>query len=487
MNLAEALDFHARSQPDKVALIKGDEVIDYRSFAARVRGCARRLHAAGLEPGALVGVCVKDTVGHITVIYALARLGVVMLPMDVRWNEEEKQRLVTHFKPAAVIVEPGAEELSGCRCLSIDTVAGEVLADEAADDAPMAAGPDLPLLMSLSSGTTGRPKGPRITHEQMLCRFRTHWINLGFNADDRYVSATPLYFGGGRTFAMSVLFAGGTLVLFPPPFKVHDLPPEIERVKATSIFLVPTQLRKLLEEDASVLDAMSSLRLLISSGAPLFPQERVEIRERICPNLIEYYASTEGGGVSISKPADQLRHGDSVGRAIFAVDIEIVGEDHAALPAGQIGRLRYRGPGVATAYFNDEEASRDAFRDGWFYPGDLAERNEDGFVFLRGRAKDMIIRGGVNIHPGEVEEILSTHPQVSEAAVVGRPSKVLGEEVAAFVIAKGKVEPAELIAWCKERLAPYKVPVEVILRDGLPKNSSGKVLKKDLVALFAAE
>ena len=481
MNLAEALEFHARSQPDRIAVVKDDVSLDYRTFAARVRACAGRLAAEGLGRDTLVGVCVHDTIGHITVIYALARLGAVMLPMDVRWNDEEKQRLAAHFKPAAVIAETDAAPLDGCRIVPVDRIAG----DADGPDGPLAGGADLPLLLSLSSGTTGRPKGPRITHDQMLCRFRTHWINLGLNADDRYVSATPLYFGGGRTFAMSVLFAGGTLVLFPPPFKVETLPGEIARAGATSIFIVPTQLRKLLELDDAVLADMASLKLLISSGSPLYPQERVEIRERICPNLVEYYASTEGGGVSISKPVDQLRHGDSVGRAIFAVDLEIVGDDHVPLPAGEIGRLRYRGPGVATNYHDDPEASNEAFRDGWFYPGDLAERNEAGYVFLRGRAKDMIIRGGVNIHPGEIEAILASHPQVIEAAVVGKPAKVLGEEVAAFVRLRSDVAPADLIAWCREHLAPYKVPVEIVPCEDLPKNSSGKVLKKELAARFA--
>lgn len=482
MNLAESIDFHARARPDRIAIVKDDAAVSYRQLAARIRASAGALRAVGIREGSLVGVCLKDTIDHLVIIYALARMGAVMMPMDWRWSAGEKERLIAHFGTEAVVVEGDAAPLAGCRNIAVDMVARGAPQDSAALDAPAAASADLPLLLSLSSGTTGRPKGPRITHEQMLRRFWTHWINLGLNSADRYVSATPLYFGGGRTFAMSVLFSGGTVVLFPPPFEVSALCDEVERQQATSAFLVPTQLRKLLELPPERQAAMRRLKLLISSGSPLYPDERQAIRERICENFVEYYASTEGGGVSISTPADQLRHGDSVGRAVFAVEMEIVDDRHRPLPHGTIGRLRYRGPGVATGYYADEAATLEAFRDGWYYPGDLGEMNAEGYVFLRGRSKDMIIRGGVNIHPGEIEMILSTHPAVGEAAVVGRPSKILGEEVVAFVVTRGDVTDEALAEWCRGKLAPYKMPAAFLRVGELPKNSAGKVLKSELAA-----
>ena len=149
---------------------------------------------------------------------------------------------------------------------------------------------------------------------------------------------------------------------------------------------------------------------------------------------------------------------------------------------GRVGRLRYRGPAVATGYFIDDDSAETAFKDGWFYPGDLAEINAQGYIFLRGRAKDMILRGGINIYPAEVEAILRSHPAVIEAAAVGRPSPTMGEEVAAFVTLRSPAGEGELIAWCKTQLAPYKVPREILAIDELPKNSSGKVLKTELVA-----
>jgi acyl-CoA synthetase (AMP-forming)/AMP-acid ligase II len=341
---------------------------------------------------------------------------------------------------------------------------------------------DAPLLLSLSSGTTGRPKGPVVTHQQFLRRFWTHWIDMGLNARETYVSATPMYFGGGRTFSMSLLFSGGTVVLFPPPYKAAELAAEVARRGATSAFLVPTLLRRLLDLSDAEAAPLRAMRLLLSSGAPLHPEERREIRRRLCPNFCEYYASTEGGGVSLLRPEDMDVHDDSVGRPVFGVEVAIFDDDFNPLPAGEVGRLGYRGPGVATGFHEDPEATREVFRDGWFFPGDLASVNAAGYVFLKGRKKDMVIRGGINIYPVEVEAALQSHPAVVEAAVVGWPSRELGEEVAAFVVLRGAATPEELRATCAGRLAPYKVPREIIVVDEMPKNAAGKVVKATLAA-----
>lgn len=479
MNLATAIEFHAQSRPRKVALVSDAGELTYEELSQRLSRAHARLLKLGLEEGMLVGVCLKDTIEHVLIIYALARAGMIMMPMDCRWSIEEQHRLVSHFRPDAVIMEAGTDALEATKCIEVAAIVEE----EGFDTAPPPAdGDELPLLVSLSSGTTGRPKGPRITHQNMLRRFWTHWINLGLNSNSRYISATPLYFGGGRTFAMSVLYSGGTLILFPPPFKVEALCDAATHHRATSTFLVPTQLRRLLELPDERLRPVKGLDLLISSGAPLFSEERRAMRQRVCANLFEYYASTEGGGVSLSTPEDQSLYPDSVGRAVFAVEIEIVGDDHKPVAPGTVGLLRYRGPGVATSYFGADANSGDAFRDGWFYPGDIAEKNEAGYVFIRGRAKDVIIRGGINIYAAEVESVLSAHPAVAESAVVGRPSRIMGEEVAAFVVLREAAEPEDLGAWCRERLAPYKVPRDFLAIDVLPRNSAGKVLKADLAA-----
>ncbi|WJH37936.1 acyl--CoA ligase (plasmid) [Aliirhizobium terrae] len=476
MNLAEAIEINAKARPDHIAIIEGDRRLTYRELAGAIATAAARLQAAGVGREDIIGLCLKDSAEHLIFLYALARIGAVILPMDVRWTEAEKLRVAAHFETKFILVEPDSDPVG-----DLQTLAWDALPDPADAAVTILPGDDIPLLLSLSSGTTGRPKGPRITHTQMLRRFWTHWINLGLNSTDRYVSATPLYFGGGRTFAMSVLFSGGTVILFPPPFDAADLCAELDRVSATSTFLVPTQLRKLLTQEEASLAPIGKLRLLISSGAPLDGEERFAI-SKLCVNFVEYYASTEGGGISLATPDTRRLQPNAVGRPVFGVEVEVVDNDHTPLPAGEIGRFRYRGPGVATGYFRDEDIDRETFRDGWFYPGDLAEIDEAGHVILRGRAKDMIIRGGVNIYPGEIETILREHPSISEAAVVGWASQRLGEEVAAFIVPAEPVDDTDLKLWCAERLAPYKLPKAFFRVDDLPRNSAGKVLKAELAA-----
>lgn len=480
MNITDPLEHHARALVDRLAIVHGERVIRYGELDALVRRSASCLYSLGLALGDVAGVALRDSVEHLVILCALARAGIVMLPLDWRWTLGEQQRVADHFGAKRLLVEPGAQRPEQPPCVAIDDGWHENV--RRADPGRAFPVGDLPLLMSLSSGTTGRPKGPRIKHSQFLARFRVMWVNLGFNSQDRFLSATPLYYGGGRTFALLMLHSGGTVFMFPPPYEPEQLCEAVARHRISALFLVPTLLRRLLALSDESLARLRTLRLLVSSGSALHPEERRAIRTRICPGFIEYYSSTEGGGVSFLTAEDPDRFGESVGRPVFAVDVQCVDEDHDPLPAGEVGRVRYRGPAVADGFWNDAEASREAFRDGWFYPGDLGMLDEHGYLYLKGRSKDMIIRGGINIYPAEVEAVLQGHAAVADSAVVGWPSREFNEEVAAFVILKGAATPAELRQLCRQRLAPYKVPREVFIVNDFPRNALGKVIKSDLSA-----
>ncbi len=444
---------------------------------------ASHLEDIGLASGDLLGICLGDHSDHVILLLAAARLGVAVLPMDWHWTLAERQRMVDVFEPNAVLIEAGADEIGGVANHRRDTFCQATVVASASpvsgiDD------PDCPLVLALSSGTTAAPKGPMISHGNMLARFRGHCVSLGFNQQDRFTLATPLYYGGGRGFVLSYLFIGATVFLFPPPFRPGELVEEVERHSISALFLVPTQLRRLLAIKRKDRLLFPHVDRLISSGASLSPEERESVRRHLAPNFIDYYSSTEGGGITVQPAADQDLYPNSVGRPSFLTEVEIVDGEHNRQPAGETGRIRYRGPGVAAGFFKDPDPGSTAgsfFRDGWFYPGDIGEMNDDGYLFLHGRAKDMIIRGGANIYPSDIELALQSHPAVEEAAVVGRPSAEYGEKVSAFVIAREPVSASALILHCRDNLARHKVPREVHIVEELPRNSIGKVLKRKLV------
>jgi acyl-CoA synthetase (AMP-forming)/AMP-acid ligase II len=305
-------------------------------------------------------------------------------------------------------------------------------------------------------------------------------MTLAFTETDRYLSAMPLYFGGSRAYAMSNLFCGATVVMLPPPYKPQDIVEAVRAHRITTSFLVPTMLRRLLEIAPADRPLLEGLRVLLCTGSVLHPDERREVLARISPALCNYYGSTEGGGATLLRPEVEGEAAASVGRAVLGVEVEVVGEDQRPLPAGEEGRIRYRGPSVPERGYKDTDGGERAFRDGWYYPGDLGRLDEAGYLYVTGRAKDMIIRGGANIYPVEIEQVLLANEAVRDAAVVGWPSQEYGEEIAAFVIKQADTDEAELIAYCRSRLAPYKLPRGIFFVDDFPKTGPGKIHKKKL-------
>jgi len=227
---------------------------------------------------------------------------------------------------------------------------------------------------------------------------------------------------------------------------------------------------------------LGGLNRLLSTGAILHPDERQAVIDRLNPNFINYYGSTEGGGTSVLLPKHSGDAAASVGEPIYQTEIQIVDDGGAEVPAGEAGHIRYRGPAVADGFYNDPEASNEAFRDGWFYPGDIGKFDMDGLLYLVGRAKDVIIRSGVNIYPAEIEQALLAHPAVGDAVALPWPHPERGEDIAVFVVAKEPVEETVLLDHCRDNLASYKVPRGIFFIDEMPKTALGKIIKADLSA-----
>jgi acyl-CoA synthetase (AMP-forming)/AMP-acid ligase II len=479
-NVADGIFHNARRRPSHAAIVDGLRTITYAELAGLVLRTAGHLDEIGAEPGDIVGVALGDNADHIVALLAIAWLGAVILPMDVRWTPQEKQRIATHFGARFVLVPVDDAAIDGTATIPVDAAWHRAVAAHGGSG-NFVRRRDQPLLLSLSSGTTGEPKGPLVTHGHTLSRLFIYAFSLTFNEADRFITATPLYFGGARYMTLAYLFMGATVVIFPPPYEAESLVQAVNEQKITALFLVPTLLRRLLELPKPSLPLMPGVRRLISSGSALYPDERRRIMREVCPGFFNFYSSSEGGGISLLRPEHPDEASLSTGQVVFGAEVQIVDENHLPVPPGTVGAIRYRGGAVANGYYRNPAESAAAFRDGWYYPGDLGRFDADGFLYLTGRSKDMIIRGGVNIYPAEIEQTLVLHPAVAEAAVVGWPSPERGEEVAAFVVCRARVSEHDLIAHCRTSLAPYKVPKGVFFLDALPKSGMGKVLKAALV------
>ncbi len=480
-NFSDALRHNARRKPNHPALIQGEREISYSQLDLWVNSLASGLQRAGVKPGMIVANSLGDTLAHVAVMLAIMRVGGVLVALDTRWTVEEMRRVASHFGAQYTVIEEGAEQVPGTACLHVSQIDLGGTPDAYEID------PDGPMLMSLSSGTTGRPKGPMLTHRQFTMRSLLHWVSIGFNEHDRTMIATPMYFGGGRGFTLSYLMIGGTVVLYPPPYKPEELVAAVNAQRITSIFLVPTLLRRLLNLPAGKTPMLPGLRILLSGGSLLHGAERIAAMERLSPNFMNLYSSTEGGGVSLLRPEHPLDKAGSVGLPVFMNEVEVVDATGQRVAPGTIGHIRQRAPWIPKGFYNDPVASAEAFRDGWYYPGDLGALDAAGFLSIAGRSKDMVIRGGVNIYPPEIEAVLCEHPAITDAAVVGRPHPELGEELVAFFVAHQSVTTEELAAHCRKSLAPYKIPAAFHGVDELPKNNSGKVAKNVLTERVASE
>ena len=477
MNLASIIERHANSHGDKPAIEFRNERISYLALWQRLQSYASYLHERGIRTGDRVGLVLKDHPGHLVLHYALARLGAVILPVDQRWTSAEKVRTATAFNAKLLILEENAEVPPGCETLTlnknwVESGPGQL--------PPMPDRANLPLLISLSSGTTGKPKGALVTHDQMYQRFVSQWVTIGFNSQDRFLGLTPLFFGAGRSFGMAFLAAGATVILDPPPHEPHEMVTAINASRANVTFMVPTQLRRLVPLHKHGL-LLPGLDKLLISGAELYPHEHDEIRYKINPGLIGYYASSEGGGISVLNTDEFGGYAHTAGRPSFRTEVQVVDGQDRPVQAGETGRLRYRGPGVAVRLINDDGTEQAINREGWCYPGDLAAKLDSGHIILHGRDNDIINRGGVNIYPAEIEAVLVQLPGVKEAAVIGEPSERFGETVTAFIVVDETITEDTLDEHCRKQLAAYKIPSRYVVVKELPKTSSGKLNKTALL------
>ncbi len=471
MNISDVFRYHARRQPEVPALIDGLGCIRFGELDDLIGRTAAHLAAIGLRPGDRVGCALKEGADHIVLLLGMMRAGLVYVPLDWRAPPAEWDRMVARFSLSAAFVTDGTPALS----IATIVVDGEwhgAVAQIVPGRGGIVGG-DAPAMISLSSGTTGEPGAVEQTHRALFLQNTSRWNSIDHAGPRRYFSALPLYFTAGRQLILDHLVHGATVILYPALFSAEEFVEQVTRHQATITLVVPTVMRWLLDLPASRPCLLPDLKALLIGAAAIHGEEKLAALDHVSPRTHEVYGATGAGWISVARPEDIRLHPDSVGLPAFLMERQLVDSEDRLVETGEIGMLRCKGPSIS---------GTDGDLGGWLYTGDLARENADGFMFLEGRSADLIIRAGANVLPEEVERVLLSHKDVSAAAVVGWPSRILGEEVAAFVVMQKGGAVDELRELCRTSLAPYKVPSEIFQLDRMPLTTSGKIKKRELVA-----
>jgi long-chain acyl-CoA synthetase len=464
-----------------------------RTYAQLVERMQRIAHLAaggwGLQPGDRVVLVAPSCLEYLELVLGLADAGVVVATLNPKLTPSELAAIIEDCTPRALLVHPEcAASLSGREPIApiLLDASFEAQVARAISARMVAPVPEwAAFAISYTSGTTGRPKGVMLPHRSRALTFLAMAAEYGcFGYDDHFLVVTPLFHGAGFVFAAAPLVFGGTVTIEPAfdPIAVLD---RLASGEHTGVFLVPTLFHRLfaLPEQALRSRPVRNLKAIISNAAALPQPTKEQAVDVFGPGLLhETYGSTEAGIVTNIRPADQLRKFNSVGTPFPLMEIELRDDDGAPVAPGTIGELFCRGPYTFNGYLNRPEETADALRDGWVTVGDMATADEEGFYHIVDRKKDMVISGGVNIYPREIENVIATVDGVREVAVVGLPDPEWGERLHAFIVPTAARPPSSdaIIAACRAHLAGHKIPRGISVVDELPRNAGGKILKRDL-------
>ncbi|MEV0188259.1 long-chain fatty acid--CoA ligase [Kitasatospora purpeofusca] len=487
-NIAGNLSDTARRYPDRPALRFGSAVTTYAELDAAASRVAGKLLAQGLTVGERVGVMLPNVPAFVTLYYGILRAGGVVVPMNPLLKAREIEHCLVDSGAARLFVYEGAvQEATAGAGTAGTTVTAVDPALSWADDhlriqAEALRGDDDLAVILYTSGTTGRPKGAALTH-----------CNLGRNTEvvvetviqlgplDVLLGCLPLFHAFGQTCGMNAAVRQGTCLVLVPRFDPAVALALMDQLHVTVFQGVPTMFNALLHQPSSVTGSEAAgLRVCVSGGAALPTEVLHAFEARFGCAVAEGYGLSETSPVVTCNHVDRPRKAGSIGTPIKGVDVRLVDSAGGDVLPGEVGEIAVRGHNVMAGYWNRPDATAEAIPDGWFRTGDLARQDDDGYLFIVDRKKDLIIRGGYNVYPREIEEVLYEHPGVIEAAVVGIPHDTLGEEVGAAVVLTSdtQVTPEELQSYVKERVAPYKYPRELWILATLPKGPTGKILKR---------
>ncbi|MEV4124049.1 long-chain fatty acid--CoA ligase [Nocardia sp. NPDC049707] len=520
LNLAVLLEDSARRNPDDDAVVLGAERLTYAELDTRANQIAHLLTTCGVEPGGKVALSCPNLPEFLIVYYGILKAGAVVVPLNILLRPREIAYHLTDSEadfyfcfegtaelPMGEFGHEGFQQAPGCRDMvlitadpqapspypGVDTLARAVAAQPAAFATITRRADDTAVIL-YTSGTTGRPKGAELTHANMVMNALTA-NRLFDNRPDRHdthLVTLPLFHSFGQTIHMNAgVSVGATLVLMPR-FDAAAALRTLADERITFFAGVPTMYWGLLQAGDASVDVeriAGTLRKAVSGGAALPIDILSRFAQRFGVQILEGYGLSETSPLALFADPDRDPRPGSIGIPVWGIEARLVDAQwHTVTAVGEIGEIAVRGHNVMKGYHNRPEATAEVMRDGWFRTGDLARRDADGFYYIVDRAKDMIVRGGFNVYPREIEEVLAAHPAVSLAAVIGIPDSHYGEEIKAVIVPEAgtTITESELIAWCRQQLAAYKYPRVIEFSATLPMTASGKILKRELAASHSA-
>ena len=492
-SLANHLTDTAKEYGDRPAVRLDDAVLTYTELEAGAQRVAALLKDKGIEPGDRVGLVLPNVPAFPVLFYGAVAAGAVVVPMnpllkgrEVKYYlEDSGAKIVFAWKDMADEAGIGAEAV-GIECVTIDPADFSDLLGGYEPDQEVVERDDEDLAVLLyTSGTTGQPKGAELTHHNLRSNAATSAETLvELTEADVVMGCLPLFHVFGLTCGLNASVLKGACLTLIPRFDADKALEVVARDQVTVFEGVPTMYAGMLNAPGAQDADMSSLRTCLSGGSAMPVEVMKKFEKTFGCTVLEGYGLSETSPVASFNQPGQDRKPGSIGTVVRGVEMKVVDDERSEVEQGEVGEIAIKGENVMKGYWGREEATEEAIQDGWFLTGDLAKVDEDGYFFIVDRKKDLIIRGGYNVYPREVEEALYEHESVAEVAVIGIPDDSLGEEVGAAVSLKDgeDVSVEDLQAFAKERLAAYKYPREVWIMDELPKGPTGKILRREVNA-----
>jgi long-chain acyl-CoA synthetase len=491
---------------DRVAVVCGDDQLTWSELAARVHTLARAWENLGLERGAKVATLLRNRIEVPELVYSLARVGITNVTINAKYTAREVAETIAFSDAGTVVVDASLlgvldqalEDLSGISADDVYVVGArgphpyrgydDLLAT--GDGGPIVRDPDEDdiVWMAFTGGTTGKSKACLAPQRGWVRLWTAMCMELGLGRRDVVLVCGSMNHALGLLYGLAILYAGGKLVVLPE-FDPAAALRAIEEHRVTFLPLVPSLFKMIVDSPDRPDRDTSSIRRVLSTGAPLTSTTREQILSAFAgAEFISAYGATESGFTTLLHPEDQHRKAGSVGLPLRGMEVGVFDDQGKACGAGEIGTIYKRGWNVAVEYYKDPEATEAAFMGDWHTVGDMGYLDDEGYLFITDRRKNMIISGGINVYPAEVEDVIGMHPAVAESAVIGVPDEVWGEAVhAVVVLCPGSHETAEsLSAFCREHLAGFKQPRRFEFRDALPKTYAGKVSHRELREPFWA-